>query len=507
VALGAVLALGGAAVLAAVVLALRNGTPTAPVALRGGEEAQQAQPKPAGPEGVPATESKGGDIPRPATEAGRPTEREAPRPAAGRGASAPPAGPAPPKPEPKPQPPPKPEPKSDAPGGEVKELAVLKGPPGPVGWLDLSADGSRLAAAGPGIVWDVAEQRQVCVCKATGPGNGPPGFGLMHLSADGQTVFTAKGQTLRVWDGTTGNELLAVPPLKYGSDYTAAALSPDGAYLALSGYEWTGRSNGTLRFYTVGAITVWDVKAQKEKWKVPGVADKDEARTFSPPSFQTSVNRLAFSPDGSRLAAVGHALRIFALEAGKDVPTVVVEGQGGGDGTFEWLSGGKALVFQNGRDLWPIDPKTGTRKLGFTLTYPRPPPPKPVGNLLPLPQGPETAVPEGWDEHQIVLSANGSRLAAHVIREHEKEKFRNNAVILWDVAARRRVGAYKLPDDTYHPGTVVIRQLLAPPILLGTGHESDIRIALSGDGKRLAVADETGSVRVYSTAQIEAHTK
>jgi WD40 repeat protein len=415
-----------------------------------------------------------------------------------------------PQPEPKPQPQsePRPEPKPEAAPVEVKELAVLKGPPGPVGWLELSADGSRLATAPQGIVWDVDGQRQVCVCKPA-DGKGPAGFGVIWLSANGQTVLTTSGQSIRVWDGTTGNEVFAPPQLKYGSAYTALALARDGTSLALADYEWSGRSNGTLRFYTVGRIRVWDLRTQKEKWTLPGVPGEDHASLNRGPSFKTTVTRLAFSPDGTRLAAVGpNGLRIFALEDGKDTPAVTAPNEPYTDEAhFDWLSGGTALVFQSGRDITLLDAKT-TRKIDrFTLTYPRPPPPKPAGNLLPLPQGPETDSPEGWNEHQITLSADGSRLAAHVIREHEKEKMRNNAVILWDVAAQRRVGVYKLPDDTFNPGMQVIKQLLAPPILIGTGHESDVRIDLSGDGKRLAVADETGTVRVYSTARIEARTR
>jgi WD40 repeat protein len=455
---------------------------------------------PAPPNGEPVSSPKSEPVPPPgpAPQAPAKPEVKQPPPPKPEVKSPPPPPPPPPKLEGK-QPPPPPPPET-APV-EVKELAVLKGPPGPVRWLELSADGSRLVTASSGIVWDVNEQRQVCICKS------PSGFGLVWLSANGQTVLTENGQTFQAWDANTGNLLFTAPTLRDGSSYTAVALSRDGTYLALTGYEWSGRSNGTLRYYTVGTIVVWDVRTQKEKWKVPGVPGEDTARTFSPPSFKTSVSRLAFSPDGDRLAALGEGLRIFALEASTDVPKVVVKGSEKRDGRLEWLSGGKYLVAQSGRQIFPLDPNTGNWKVGFTLAYPRPPQAKPMGNLLPLPQGPETEAPEGWAEHQIVLSADGSRLAAHGIREHEKEKMRNNVVVLWDVPAQRRVGAYKLADDNFNPGTVVIKQLIAPPILVGTGHGSDLRIALSGDGKRLAVADAEGAVRVYSTAQIEAHTR
>ena len=81
------------------------------------------------------------------------------------------------------------------------ELAVLKGEGVRVNRLAFSADGSRLAAAmngwvdkngkavavpGKAIVWDVDNQRQVCVC------NGPKAdFTHVWMSADGKTVVTA----------------------------------------------------------------------------------------------------------------------------------------------------------------------------------------------------------------------------------------------------------------------------------------------------------------------------
>jgi hypothetical protein len=71
-------------------------------------------------------------------------------------------------------------------------------------------------------------------------------------------------------------------------------------------------------------------------------------------------------------------------------------------------------------------------------------------------------------------------------------------VSLWDVASHRRFGVCQLPSDTYNPGTAVIKQLIAPPILLATGRGSDQRIALSGYGKRLAIGDASGTITVYS---------
>jgi hypothetical protein len=341
---------------------------------------------------------------------------------------------------------------------DVKELAVLKGPAGPVHWLALSADGSRLASAGQGVVWDVDGQRQVCEFKASAQRTSTTPFGMVWLSADGQTVLTPSGPSFRVWDGKTGKELFAVPALAtYGSEFTAVAMSPDGAYLALASNEWTGKAKGVQRQYVGGNITVWDLKAKKVKWKVPGVEEEITARLNASPVLKGAVGRLAFAPDATRLAAAGDKLRVFALDADKEAPQAAVPGAWVNDGLLQWLSGGKAIVLRQGREITVVDPQTGAGKGNFSLNYPRRPAPKPAGNRLPTPEPPENAVPEGWDEHQIVLSADGSRLAAHGIREHEKEKTRNNAVVVWDVVGRKRLGLLKLADDTYNPGTTVVQ--------------------------------------------------
>jgi hypothetical protein len=94
-AVGAVLTLGGAAVLVAVmVLTLRNGSSTGPVALRDGGREQPAPEKAAGQDGPSVTEPKERDAPRPAAGSGQPKGGEAPRPPAASGRPATPAPPA-----------------------------------------------------------------------------------------------------------------------------------------------------------------------------------------------------------------------------------------------------------------------------------------------------------------------------------------------------------------------------------------------------------------------------
>jgi WD40 repeat protein len=444
---------------------------------------------------------------------------------------------------------------------EVKEIAVLKGPAGAVQSLSLSADGSRLVSVNSGIVWNVDEQRQLSVLKAHADAKSkaqvndqsPSKLDLAWMSADGRKAFGLIGGSFRVWDAGTGNELFATPRIRFRDNYTAVALSPDGAYLAIAanealplhvsdprppgnvppGVRGLGRTgpSGAIdprppgnvpppQQYSGGQITVWDLTAQKAKWKIPGVT------AIQTPLVKGQVDWLAFAPDGRRLAAQaepsvffdysGQKLRVFPLEPNQEEPTATVSVVSPGRGEFIWLSDGKSLALRNHRQISLGDPQTGKFHEAFTLNYPRGPKDPQTGRfdetVIQTDRDLPTLIPSGWNEHQITLSADGSRLAAQLIREHVKEKVRNNCIVIWDVASRSLIGVFQLPDDTYNPQTNLIRQNPFPgieftPILRETGHGSDLRIALSGDGKRLAAADAAGVVRVYKVAEIAAKTK
>ncbi len=323
---------------------------------------------------------------------------------------------------------------------------------------------------------------------------------------------TGPGRSFVVSDAKTGDELLSVATTKGGSVNTAVAMSRDGAFLAVAANEFTGKSRGTVRTYTSGVITVWDLKTKKVKWKVSGVEEEKTARIGVRPSLKGDVNCLAFSPDASRLAAMGKSLQIFTLIPDKEIPgsllgeaspTGFAKGGYTGEDNFQWLPDNKSLIYQLGRDILMLDPNAGNKQDQFTLHYPARPAPEPSDNKLPPPDSgiPGAGNLEGWHEHQIIMSTDGSRLAAHIIGSDEREKERKNAVVIWDVPAHQKIGFLALP-----PQVATLQK--SPRNIAGASDRGrSVKIALSGDGKRLAVADASGEIRVFDVAQIVANTK
>ena len=370
---------------------------------------------------------------------------------------------------------------------DIKELVTLKGKGAPVKWIALSADGSRLAVAEntwmpdkqgrmvrvptEAVVWDVASGSQLCTCK-----NPKARFEYVLFSADAKTLVTVDGgmgyatgavkvhEGLRTssrngyqaWDSTTGRQIgspIAPAPL---GQFTAAAVSPDGKYLATVFNEQVTGASVPLQPFKVRQVTVWDLQEHRVKWMLPG--SSHQGRVIWSDS-------LAFSPDGKRLAvymtgsggpsseaasappdrrnSTVKSLMILTLENGKDAPTVAVLKRPLADsGELEWLPGGKFLVAHDGRTIETINPTTGQGQGAFTLPFPTPEPPKPSANrtstsaaaaldaLIPRgqgrghkfplpPPGPGglTRQPEGWFEPQIVLSANGARIGGPLLHQ------------------------------------------------------------------------------------------
>jgi WD40 repeat protein/serine/threonine protein kinase len=137
-----------------------------------------------------------------------------------------------------------------------------------------SPDGRRLAAAGfslsfPVVVWDLVSGEQIRVLSGH-----TWTVRQVAFSPDGRRIAAASHDgTVRVWDVTTGKEVVR-PPLRHAAAATGVAFSPDGGQLA------TASLDGTVR--------VWDTTS----WK-PLLVRSDAA---------AGVRCVAFSPDGRRLA-------------------------------------------------------------------------------------------------------------------------------------------------------------------------------------------------------------
>jgi WD40 repeat protein len=437
---------------------------------------------------------------------------------------------------------------------EVKELAVLKDPgKSRVSYLAFTADGTRLAAAGrvfegsptvresvgQVIVWDVAKQQQLCVTEhvpqRVGLNAGNGFIPRAWISPDGKTVVTEESPVFRFWDGTTGKLRGVIAPKDLAANFTAAALSPDGALFAVAGADaFVKPAPGrVVNGFRVGDIALWDLKTGKVKALLPGSdvpgVGLDMARKS--PSW---VEALAFAPDGTRLAAMGGGegddrgkIKIWDLKTGKSTATLKPADKLGPRMVFAavplaWLADGKTLVLHQGTTLDRWDTTKGEHTDTFSLTglplpvLPAKPTP-PVGFRPPAPAGDDKGGGMKESEHQSALSADGTRLAVQMIRVNLKAKppTLESEVVVWDVAARRRekvlplkVSAERLQD---------LARAADPNDGTGFVFRSPVvSLALSPDGKLLAVGDALdaltrgepeGPVRVYEVAKLPAPAK
>ena len=207
---------------------------------------------------------------------------------------------------------------------DVTELATLKGNGAPVNWIALSADGTRLAVARANVkgkiahpvripaefeIWDVDSGTKICSGK-----NAKADFTFVMFSANGKTLVTVdegfnnaggnvavrgglrtRGKSgYQAWDSTTGREIgSAIVPAGHG-EFTTAALSPDGKYLAtVYNEQFSSEKSHPSGRFVVREVTVWDLHAHKSRWKVKGSSHTGRV---------IWSDSLAFSPDGSRLA-------------------------------------------------------------------------------------------------------------------------------------------------------------------------------------------------------------
>lgn len=207
-----------------------------------------------------------------------------------------------------------------------------------VNWIDFTADGGRLLTAGQNglAVWDPATGERLFAVSAT------RGVECAVFSPDGRRIASgARDDTARIFDGTTGEELLNLP---HPGVVREVCFSPDGSRLVTSTYR-----DPTARVFDVASgELVLELDGHPEgvdaaafgpggEWIATTSEDgalrlwraSDGALLEAVPGHQGRIQSLAIHPDGSRIATGGADYRILLWDVATRRPVLSVEDEDG----------------------------------------------------------------------------------------------------------------------------------------------------------------------------------
>jgi WD40 repeat protein len=182
----------------------------------------------------------------------------------------------------------------------------------------------------------------------------------------GEVITVSEDKTIRFWDATTGESLRTLrPPIGPGSvgKLFAAALSPDGNLLAVSGYCGEGTDKpiylialpaGSIQRRLTGHTNVIYSLAfsPNGQWLASGSADRT-ARLWNAATFECvqtlkghtdDINGVAFSPDGRRLATASSdgTARLWSAATGEY--KAILKGSKASVQCVAWSPDGKTLA-------------------------------------------------------------------------------------------------------------------------------------------------------------------
>jgi WD40 repeat protein/serine/threonine protein kinase len=246
----------------------------------------------------------------------------------------------------------------DATTGKARGITI-KCPDG-IRDADLSPDWKRMLVLEAGnkvTIWDLATGKAVRTVE-----NIPEGTSLVAISPDGKLLaFFGKGGTIKLWDVDKSAELRAVQAFE---DLFVMQFCPDGTLLVY-------RRSGKLRLKLFDPPTgrelptngLGDFLIQSCRWSPDGkrlavagwvdryysveirILELDSGRVITPPlKGQTGmVYRMAFSPDGQRLAgwSTDEKVKIWDLTTGQETLTLTLKEYTDGITSLEFVSDGR----------------------------------------------------------------------------------------------------------------------------------------------------------------------
>jgi WD40 repeat protein/tRNA A-37 threonylcarbamoyl transferase component Bud32 len=438
-------------------------------------------------------------------------------------------------------------------------IRVITGHTAPIRGLAFHPDSRRIVSASGGFslqgmplagdvrVWDVAEGRELLRIEGRAATRWEAAVNCVTFSPNGLRVAFADGQTVRVCDAATGNELSA-PGTRQGS-VTSVAYSPDGGRLASGTLQgtiniWdTVSGQESLAFHHAEGIRnlafspdgrrlaaaagnsmvkVWDLRTGREPVILRGHTDSVSGVAFSPDGWRlasggsegaikiwdatapadaltlggrlTTIKDVAFSPDGRRLAVASTNATVRILDTTTALEVVALYGHASAVSSVVYSPDGR-LIASAGEDrtvrVW--DASSGAEL--FCLR----------GEIAPV-QG-------------LAFSPDGRRLATGSGGWERRGQPLAGQLKVWDVSRREAILMLPGPGDAVAGGSFAgvafspdgerlaagLGQIVGiwdvatgKQLLTLTGHDGPVtRVAYSPDGRRLASASRDRSVRVW----------
>lgn len=371
-------------------------------------------------------------------------------------------------------------------------LREVTGFPDVVDSVSFNSDGTRLAAASTGAyirIWDVTKIDGNEILRIE------ESVSLVAFSPDGTRISAASGSNVKIWDSSTGQELLTLRG--HTGWVTDVVFSPDGKQLATTSFDGTAKvwsitpgqeavtvagqgigfahvafSPDATQFATDGvdgSVTIWEATTGEVKYMLMGHTDR--------------VIGIAFSPDNRLLATVsfdGMAI-LWDTKTGEQLYTLSAHQGGVRDVAFS--PDGKTIAtggFDGAARVWDV--ATGEEILVFA----------------------------GSDEFilGVAFSPDGTKLATSST---------NKTAAIWDLKSRERLFTLEghsdpLPDIAYSPdgtklatasqdGTAIVWDTATGSKLLTlTGHGSEIQsVTFSPDGKQIATGSGDNTAKLWDT--------
>jgi WD40 repeat protein/MinD-like ATPase involved in chromosome partitioning or flagellar assembly len=214
---------------------------------------------------------------------------------------------------------------------------ALGGYQGPVASAAFSPNGSRIVTASGDTarIWDAATAQEIAVLRGHDERVNSAAF-----SPDGSRVVTTSGDTARIWDAATAQEIAVLRG--HNQLVNSAAFSPNGSRIVTASWDKTAR--------------IWDAATAREIAVLRGHSDWVRSAAFSPDGRRIvtaswdntariwdaatakeiavlrhdgTVNSAAFSPDGQRIVTGlwDNTARTWDAATGKEI--VVLRGHDG----------------------------------------------------------------------------------------------------------------------------------------------------------------------------------